>query len=1506
VMVEHGALVNTICSMQEIFGLMPGDHQLQFASCSFDASVAEIFSSLCTGGTMYLVPDDVKMDPVRFEQYILLNDINIATLPPAFLQTLNIENLTTLRTLVTAGEKANPVHVQRFTQIGEYINAYGPTETDICASAYKINKGEVNIDRSANVSIGQPLPNVQIYILDKDSGLLPFGAIGEICVGGKGLARGYIHNPTLSKTKFVLNPFVEGEQLYRTGDAGRWLPDGNLDYVGRLDNQVKVHGYRIELEEIECKLLMHPIIEQACVLMKESSDDRYLIAYLVCKQELSDLEIRKELEKEMPPYMIPASYFMLSELPLTRNGKVDRHALLSLESNGQLTRDIHVEPGNPTEFKLVQIWSEILEKRVQGVTEDFFSLGGHSLNITRLLSKIHQVFDTKLELKDLFEKATIREQASLILGSKKELYSEIPVVPVAPDYVLSSSQRRLWILSQFEGGNTAYSLSSTYLLKGELDYNAFQKAFHCLVNRHEILRTVFKEDERGEVKQIVKSIVEIGFKVEFRDSLSKVREEEESRSVKPVSMVQEFDLPKGPLIKPEVIKLSPGQHLFTYSIHHIISDGWSMDILMRELMYYYNSFHSSNLIDQEPLRIHYKDYAALQQSNLSNGVLDRQKKYWLDKLTGAVPVLDLPLDRVRPIIKTFNGERVEMKLEPELFSSFNSLCQKSGATLFMGLLAAVNALLYRYTGQTEILVGTSIAGREHAELEQQVGFYLNELALLNKFSGQDHFLSVLEGVKKSTLGAFENQAYPFDELVSDLKLRRDTSRNPLFDVMVDLQNAGSSKEVTGFHGLTVLNVEGEEPPISRFDLVFNFLQSGQSLLIGMEYNSDLFERNSVQQLLVHLVGLFQSIVDAPEKPIKNLNFLPPAEIETLLVKYNQTKVPFEDEKTIIALFEEQVARTPSRIALVYREKEMTYAELNGWVNRLAAHLLNNYSMQADTLVGLILDRSDWMIIAVLGVLKAGAAYVPLDPEYPLERKKYILEETRSDLIITQSDYVFDLDYFKGDVFAIDIQLHEAPEPDKVLTVFSKPSDLAYVIFTSGSTGRPKGVMIENRSVVNYLSNCSTLYFKEESGGNFGLFSSLSFDLTVTSIFLPLIRGRLIHILTNYPSFSDSIKLYLNSPYNLDSVKITPSHLRILLEVEGDWSNLKTFILGGEELSFELVSLLKKRKSEVDIFNEYGPTESTVGCVVERVDCSSSKIPIGYPMGNTIIRILDSEDQLVPVGVAGEICIAGQGLARGYLHNPGLTSQRFVADPYQDGGLIYKSGDLGRWMPGGAIEYKGRVDDQVKMQGYRIELGEIENVMKEVVGIGGCTVNLFELNGEDRLAGYFEGAEEELGRLKGHLKSRLPDYMIPSVLIPLRSLPLTINGKVDKGKLPSPSENMELNEAEIIRPRNETERLIASAWSDSLGMSEARIGIDSNYFDLGGNSFSIVRMSKVLSEKFSSEISVATLFRFPSIRDLSGYIQNNESEVEPLSTDSYTGLDVMDETFNLISNGEDEQ
>ncbi|MEI6411056.1 MAG: amino acid adenylation domain-containing protein, partial [Bacteroidota bacterium] len=1475
------SLVNLIQWQNANCNLGFGDRTAQFVPYTFDVSFQEIFATLSSGGTLIVLPQDIQQQFTELPHFIAKHRINRLFLPFVGLQQLAElvkdapTQLSDLKEIITAGEQLQSSAAIRHLLASlpgcVLKNQYGPTEAHV-VSEYVL--GSYPAAWPDLPPIGKPIANVELHILDAHFQPTPIGIPGELLIGGIALADGYLNNADLTAEKFIAHPFKSGARLYKTGDLARWLPDGNIEYLGRIDQQLKIRGYRIETGEIEQVLLSHEGVQTCVVVGLEFSGVKELAAYLVPKPETSlpDATIlRSFLGNTLPDYMIPSYFVALESMPMTSSGKVDRKALPAPDMAQLASGAAYVAPRNAIENQLVEIWQQVLGRDQIGVEDNFFNLGGHSLRAIRVVSLIRQALSVEIRLSEIFANPTIAALAERVIAESKVNFKTLESIPqLAPsaDYALSNAQRRLWVLDQMSEtaeAHAAYNMPAALRLRGDLDVVALEQVFELLFERHESLRTKFRDG-----RQVISPVAP--YQLPQRDC--------QGMSAAAIDILvkthalRAFDLANDSLLQLELLQLEADEYLLLFNMHHIISDGWSLDVLVREMTTLYEAIHQGvkePLSALPALKIQYKDYAAWQNELLESESAEVMRTFWLNQLSkedGMLPTLELPTDYARPTLKTYNGATIGTVLPAKVLDGLKTLCQTQGATLFMGLTALVKSLIYRYTGQEDILIGTPVAGRNHPDLHDQIGFYINTVVLRNRLQGDESFETLLNAVKTSTLAAFEHEAYPFDRLVEDLDLPRDLSRSTVFDVMLVLQNNERSELRFGD---VALSVEGAETGISKFDLTFSFTETAEGLLMGLEYNTDLFKSDRIARMAEHLQTLLDSVLYDPKAAIGALNLLPAAEKQQLLYNFNDTSADYPKDKTIVQLFEKQVEKTPDQTAVVFEGRALSYRELNEQSNQLAHHLRGTYNIKPDDIVALQLGRSERMIIAIMGVLKSGAAYLPIALDYPEMRVTYMLKDSGAKVLLTDAVVHESALNLKADLPDLVIEPIEqamagSGETDNP-ACNNHGSSLAYVIYTSGSTGLPKGVMVEHHNFLNFAGH----YPFEQHVCS--LTCNYIFDVSVMEMLPALLASGTLVI----PPLEVTLDLDAYAEF-LYRNKITNTYLHASY-LEGISARLaqypevylKRLQIGVEPIRDHSIAWYKAQN--IKILNWYGPTETTIFSTVYEVPnetpVTDEKLLIGQPIHNTAVLILDSSGALQPIGVSGELCIAGAGLARGYLNNPTLTAEKFVPHPFKVGERMYKTGDLARWLPDGDIEFLGRIDYQLKIRGYRIEAGEIEQALLKHEAIKSCLVTGYERDGVKELVAYLVpvkvGTVPDTTMLRRFLSATLPEYMIPGYYVELEAFPLTPSGKINRKALPTPDAGVLVVETSYTAPRNAVEGQLVEIWQQVLGREQ--IGVEDNFFNLGGHSLRAIRVVSLIRQAMSVEIRLSEIFANPTIAAL---------------------------------------
>ncbi|WP_459209775.1 amino acid adenylation domain-containing protein [Aquimarina rhabdastrellae] len=1446
--VGHASLINFLLSIRDQFEIGNNDILYAITTYSFDISILEFFVPLISGGKVFIADHDTLSDIGKLILNIEEVKPTIIQGTPGFYQLLcdgGWKGDKNLKVLCGGDSLKTSLASQLLDVSGGLWNMYGPTETTIWSSVKPIKKKEEAL------SIGSPIANTQVYILGDKLELLPTGVSGKLYISGEGLAKGYLNRMELTAQKFIPSPFEKGKVMYDTGDLAKWHLDGNIEFLGRNDHQVKLRGYRIELGEIDHTILsFSDEITQAITIVNKAGESEVLVSFYIEKSTICIDELKAFLKTKLPSYMIPVNFKAIESMPLTPNRKIDRKSLGNILIDYDSTSD-YIAPRNQTEEQLVSIWQEVLGVERVGIEDSFFDLGGNSLMIGQIINHIYKALNRRVSYRDFFQNPTISQISNTL---KSSMYKAISVAPKAISYPLTPSQHRLWVLSQLEGGSSAYNIPGVIKFQGVLNIDKFKKAIGHVIKRHEILRTCFKTNEEGAIEQFIKDFGEVISDINVHDFTDQGKEETDAFLKEEHSKV--FDLSIAPLFRACLLKLKEEEYLFSFVLHHIIGDGWSMELIASEVISLYNTLRINDSVKLQPLSIQYKDYAVWLQSQLKEKKYKTSEAYWLQKFSGDLPVLELPSFKKRPLIQTYKGNRETYRFSKDFTQRIKTFSKEEGVTLFMTLLSGINALLYRYTNQNDIIIGTPVAGREHPDLENQIGLYLNTLAIRTKIAEEYSFFELLQQQKQTLLEAYEHQLYPFDDLISKLDLKRDTSRSALFDVLVVLQNQSQLTSISQQNDqLEDIFTEPYQlhQDTSQFDVSFTFIELEECLSLSIEYNTDIYDQLLIIRFFEHFENLLRKAISGIDKKIQSIDYLTPQESSQLMEGGNTEYDNNLSDKTLIDLFEEQVEKTPDGIAVVFGEKEFTYNQINERSNQLASFLREVYKVQPEDLIGVKLERSENLFVTILGVLKSGAAYIPIDINYPEERISYIEKDSGCKIII-------DADKFEA--FIKVAEGYSKKNVEKLNAV----ADLAYIIYTSGSTGKPKGVMIEHRNAVAMLE-WSIKEFIQTPFDVLYAVTSHCFDLSVFEMFYPLIIGKKIRILENGLFIQDYITIDKNVFINT-----VPSVIHSLLKKTVNLDNIVAINMAGEPIPIELSNDVNKLNIEAR--NLYGPSEDTTYSSCFRIKNSYDKsIPIGKPIDNTQFYILSDGMQLQPYGVIGEIYISGLGVSRGYLNNPDLTKKKFISHPFIEDKLVYKTGDLARWLPDGNIEFIGRKDGQVKVRGYRIELGEIENVLVNQNEIEQAVVTIKRNNESAYIISYIVASEPiDKQKLRFKLSNILPDYMLPNYYVILDQIPLTPNGKVDKDNLPEVSES-DILKREYIAPRNELETDLVRIWEGILGIE--KIGVTDNFFELGGNSINATKLLSVIYKKFDVKIEIEQVFVNPTIEYLAVNIENTQ-------------------------------
>ncbi|WP_197055448.1 non-ribosomal peptide synthetase [Gillisia sp. Hel_I_29] len=1460
------------------------DHTIRIpllAPLSFDVSLRDIFLPLLCGGTLIIPSLEEKTSIKNLIAWLIESKVNLMHSVPSVFRVLMKEDLVSVKTLLKslryvffAGEALYSRNIEHWSAITEnsiqWVNLYGPSETTLAKIFYRIKLDDINDNQI--VPLGKPISNTAVFIL-RGRRLCEKDEIGEIFIKTPFRSKGYYLDFNLTSTKFIQNPLHNDFEdiVYATGDLGKYNKKEEIVFIGRTDSQIKIHGNRVELSEVENEIRFYNRdLNFVLKVIKDTLEDAYIACYYIALSTFSEKAIREFLYSRLPAYMHPQYYVVLDEFPLGLNGKIDRKALpkptLLLQSDDNLEM-----PQTEVEIKLARIWATCLKLKKVGIQQHFFELGGHSLAAFEVVSEIYKEFGFQIKLNVFFDNDTIKKLTKLLTLEKEPKYTKIAPVDRSIRLPLSFQQQRLWFIDKLQGSQH-YHIPIIIEMKGELEIELLNEAFTQLVNRHEVLRTVFLEKEVLQQEILSENLFSIKIKEQlFNDEIEAFSELAQEEINKP------FDLSKDHKLRVTLIALTDKSYVLIVVFHHIAFDGLSFPLVIDELSELYNSKKENRPPSLPVLDIQYSDYATWQREVMEETLLVKLD-YWKNKLNGLRP-LDLPVDFKKPSIRSVKGDTVQFKLNNIISSKLEKLAKQEGVTLHSILLSTFYILLFKYSNQHDIGIGIPVANRNEEETKPLIGFFVNTLVLRQIIDDQISFIELVKEVHLNTLEAFQYQEVPFESVVNALSKERDLSRNPLFQTLFVMHDESD---------FPVLNLKGVDYSIlpyhtnySKFDVALTIHKLRESLEFSINYCSDIFLLNTIMQFGTHYKQLLNLLLFSSDSTLGGIDYLEDQEREELLDVFNATEVAYPEDKTVVELFEEQVSKTPESIAVVYEEERLSYEELNRRSNQLAHYLQAHYTIEPDDLVGIMLPRSSWMIVGILGILKSGGAYVPIDPDYPENRIAYMLKDSNCKVLL---DEVF-LDEFKSDS-----KDYNTGNPSNDIG----SNNLVYVIYTSGSTGKPKGVEISHNSLINYnhwLTNTYDIGINDSSL----VTSGISFDGILTSIYGCILNGGTLHLLDKF-RLKDPLSVieYIEST-SISYLKVTPTYLNLLLQ--GDENNsllkiktLRLIFTGGERANISDIAKIIEGSS-IRLVNHYGPTESTIGsCVYDitntNLDDFLNRPRIGAPISNTEIYILNREGLLQPIGVTGELYIGGAGLARGYLNNEELTAERFVSNPFKEGTRMYKTGDLGRWNSDGTITFLGREDAQVKIRGYRIELGEIESVLLGHADIDEAVVLANDNDGVKELVAYFVSSlDHDSASLRSYLKGFLPDYMLPSYYVSMEGLPLTPNGKIDRRSLPSP-EGLEISHGvEYVAPETDTEKQLVVIWEDILG--KENIGVKDDFFELGGHSLKATRLLSKLHKTFEVKLALKDLF-------VHTVLETQVSLLEEATKSEYSSIELLAE------------
>ena len=1451
--IRHGALANYVQSIGEKHQLSNKDASVLLTSYAFDLGYTAIFGALLNGGSIHFIADEQRKEAAYLIDYLVDQNITFFKTTPSQLFTLvNAVNANrfseskVLKKIFIGGEAIKTDDLKKVHALNsniKFINHYGPTETTIGCLTYPVEDLDAFARRPV---IGKPIHNTQVVILDKYKQLVPIGVEGEIHVGGAGLAVNYLNRENDYAERFITHTLIPNKKLYATGDVGKWTRDGAIEFCGRNDDQVKIRGYRVELKGVkEAISTLSGVKEVALITQKDNTGNTELIAYVVGDEKTN---IKVALSNILPEYMIPSHIMWLEELPITANGKLDKKRLPAIKKSNSANR---IKAKTSEQKIVVEIWQDVLGiKEDIGINENFFELGGHSLKATIVIAKIHKALDVQLPLKTFFSHPTIAKLSEVIAQSTKNPYAAIKPVEEREWYPVSSAQKRMFVLHELEGEATSYNMPGAFWVDGPLDITRLEATFEGLIKKHESLRTSFFLKEGNPVQQIETSF---SFKVERLTHPNGDTDQLIKQFIRP------FDLSQAPLFRVGVWSISNTRHLLLFDIHHIISDGTSMGLIIEDFIQLYDTQKT------EPLAIQYKDFAVWQQDFFNSDYLKKQQEYWVEQFKNEDIITDLPTDFERPKTQQFDGASFNFKFDETLTTQLKKVCEEHDLTLFMLLNGIYSIFLAHQTGSEKFTVGTPVAGRPHADLQKIIGVFLNTLVIKSEPEHDKTIRDFLQEIKQTALVAYENQDFPFHELVEALKLDRKLDRNPLFDTMLVVQNMNvgdlKTKELT---------FEQHEFDLgsTQVDMSWIVFDNGKTLDFTVNFNTKLFKEATVRSFVDRLNFVAHEVTAKINEPIKAVNLMPEKVQEAFLKDFNNYQLEYDAHQEVFSRIKQQVVEQGDSVAIIDGKNTFTFNEIWEHSNQLA-YLLQEKLPEKGTIIPVVLERSVNIVISILGILKSGNAYVFIDPNYPEERIKFMLEDSMSDLMITQKSLLNEIE-FSGEPLIIDeVGLYEnAPKTDLPLDI--KADDLAYLIYTSGSTGKPKGVMLAHQNLNAFIAWAHD-EFKHVPFEMVYNTTSYAFDLSVFELFYTLSSGKKLRILQDGLEIANFLPKDNNVMLNT-----VPSVVKALLSQQADLSNVVAINMAGEPIARSIKEDLDLEKIEVR--NLYGPSEDTTYSTINKIRAANSVQNIGKPIANTQLYILDKSGKTVPAGVAGELCLSGDGIALGYHNRPELTSEKFITHPFLANKKLYKTGDLAKWTADGEVIYLGRIDQQVKIRGFRVELGEIESRLAQHSEIKDVVVTDLEHkdSGEKFLCAYYVSRDgSSCENLRAFLAAFLPTYMLPSAFVLLEKIPTLPNGKTNKKALPYPSFDGDLVE-ELVLPTDEVENHLLEAWKQVLEVNE--IGINSNFFSLGGDSIKAIQVVAKL-QPIGIKFEVRQLFEYPTIAELAPHVEVKKNTID---------------------------
>lgn len=1508
VLVAHRSPINLLSALNDLVYGQAAAIGLQAslnAPLMFDASMQQLIL-LLNGHTLHIIPQAVRADGDAFLAYLRAHPLDALDCTPSQLRLWLASGLLQSEAapaiILSAGEAIDEAAWQELAAAPatKIYNIYGPTECTVDATGVLIR---TDIPRP---TIGQPLGNYRTYILDHHLQPVPIGVPGELYIGGPGVARGYLFRPGLTAAKFVPDPFADepGLRLYKTGDLARFMPDSNIEFLERIDHQVKLRGYRIELGEIEATLKQHPAVRDCVVMVYGEESDQKLAAYIVTEAEIGDSDAWREfLRLKLPDYMIPAAYVALDELPLTPNGKVDRHALPAPTAVQARHRAL-TAPRTPVEALLANIWAEVLGLEEVGIDEDFFAAGGYSLLVTKLIARIRETFAVEVPVRKLFESPTIADLAQTVTFKQREAEG-LALPPLKPasrtgPLPLSFSQQRLWFLDRLEEQNPAYNISNVIHIEGPLQAAVLEQSLQAIIERHEVLRTVFAQ-EQGEPVQVVMTAMPWNLVVVDLSQFTAEGQQEEIMQWQQQEMIRPFNLTQGPLLRATLLRLSPSEHILLFIVHHIVSDAWSASILVRELTILYDALLQGEPALLPELPIQYADFACWQRHWLQGDVLQKQLTYWRNHLENIDEVLLLPTDYPRRPLQSYQGASTAFTIPSLLVTSLRALSRQANATLFMTLLAAFQTLLHRYTGQDVIRVGSPIANRILSETEPLIGCFVNTLVFQTNVKDDPAFQELLSRTRAETIEAYAHQDMPFELLVEALQPQRDLSHPPLFQVMLVFLN--TEQPVLELRDLTLRQIP-LEAKTAKYDVTMYLKDADGDMHGVLEYNTDLFRTESIERMLDQFQELLNGIVTDPGQRLSSLPLLTTTEQQLVTRTWNDTARYQGKAACLHTRFDQQAAQTPAATALISGTMSISYAELEQRANQMAHYLLGQ-GVRPGTCVGVCLPRSIDLVVSLLGVLKAGGAYVPLDPSYPQQRLAFMQQDSGAVLLVTTATLA-ERYLAASPVVCVDSDWEQiSQQPVTAPAVAVGPEAAAYIVYTSGSTGKPKGVVGLHQNTIN---RCRWMWNKYPFSADDICChkTAISFVDAVWELWGPLLRGVTAVILDETAVQDTRLLVAALSQHQVTRLVLVPSLLRSLLANEEAMAtalpSLWLWVCSGEALPLALAHQFQQQLPGRTLLNLYGSSEVAADVTYYEVSgAETEQIPIGRPIDNVQVYVLDEGMRPAPIGVVGELYAGGECLSRGYHLQPGQTAARFLPDPFSQipGARLFKTGDRCRWLADGQLEYLGRGDYQVKIRGHRIELQEIEAALRQHPLVAETAVHTHpDVDGALQLVAYVvlkPGQDVSSSELRTFLQQQLPTPMTPGAFVIMPALPLTPSGKLDRLALPAPGTDRPELVTHYVPANTPIETDLSQLWQQLLQVQQ--VGIYDNFFELGGHSLLATRLMSQISDAFGMDIPLIRFFAEPTVKGLATAIEEN------LFTQAQT--ERLDELLDLLESTDED-